>query len=132
MELFELFFATIAFAMGLDSPNIRHVMHWGPPADIETYIQEVGRSGRDGKPATAMLFYTPVDFCGRPGVSSSMKEYCINKSECRRKVLMRDFGITGRIRYPATKCLCCDVCNHMLLWILPSSRILCVLQGVSR
>ena len=103
-------FATIAFAMGLDSPNIRHVMHWGPPADIETYIQEVGRSGRDGKPATAILFYIPVDFRGRPGVSPSMKEYCINTSEYRRKVLMRNFGITGRITYPATKCLCCDMC----------------------
>lgn len=103
-------FAIIAFAMGLDSPNIRHVMHWGPPADIETYIQEVGRSGRDGKPATAILFYTPVDFRGRPGVSPSMKEYCVNTSECRRKVLMRDFAITGPITYPATKCLCCDMC----------------------
>lgn len=35
-------FATIAFAMGLDSPNIRHTIHWGPPVDVETYIQEVG------------------------------------------------------------------------------------------
>ena len=105
-------FATIAFAMGLDSPNIRHVMHWGPPADIETYIQEVGRSGRDGRLATAILFYQPTDFRGRPGISNSMKAYCINASECRRKVLMRDFSVSGDggIEFPSRKCLCCDVC----------------------
>lgn len=103
-------FATIAFAMGLDSPNIRHIMHWGPPVDIKTYIQEVGRSGRDGKSATAILFYQPTDFRGRPGVSESMKEYCTNTTECRRKELIKDFGTTVGIKYPAKKCLCCDVC----------------------
>ena len=106
----QVVFATIAFAMGLDSPNIRHIVHWGPPADIETYLQEVGRSGRDGRSATAILFYQPTDFRGRPGVSESMRDYCINTHECRRKELMKQFGLTSGINYPTTKCLCCDVC----------------------
>ena len=37
---------TIAFGMGLDSPNVRHIIHWGPSSNIDSYIQEVGRCGR--------------------------------------------------------------------------------------
>ena len=103
-------FVTIAFAMGLDSPDIRHVLHWGPPADLETYVQEVGRSGRNGRPATAILLYQPTDFRGKPGVSDLMKAYCINTSSCRRGLLMEDFYSAGGIEYPSRKCMCCDVC----------------------
>ena len=39
---------TIAFGLGLDSPNVRKVIHWGPSSDIESYVQESGRVGRDG------------------------------------------------------------------------------------
>ena len=62
---------TIAFGMGLDSPNVRNVMHWGPSSDIESYVQESGRVGRDGEPANATLFYADTDFSGG-GVSSDM------------------------------------------------------------
>ena len=103
-------FATIAFAMGLDSPNIRHIMHWGPPTDIETYLQEVGRGGRDGQPATAILLYQPTDFRGKPGVTEAMKMYCTNTTACRREELMKYFDVAGSVTYPAKKCLCCDVC----------------------
>ena len=40
--------ATIVFGMGLDCENIREVIHWGPSSDIESYVQESGRAGRDG------------------------------------------------------------------------------------
>ena len=47
--------ATIAFGMGLDCPNVQRIIHWGPLSDLESYIQETGRAGRDGQAATATL-----------------------------------------------------------------------------
>jgi superfamily II DNA helicase RecQ len=42
--------------MGIDVPNIRVVIHWGPSNDIESYVQETGRGGKDGRPAKAILY----------------------------------------------------------------------------
>ena len=64
--------ATIAFGMGLDYPNIR-IIHWGPPSDIEAYVQETGRAGRDDLPATAELF-SSVPTYGHTGHTQSSHE----------------------------------------------------------
>jgi len=102
--------ATVAFSMGLDSPNIRKIIHWGPPGDLEMYLQQTGRGGRDGEQCVAILYYCPKDLQSEDIVKEEMREYCTNKTECRRKVLMAHFGGVEDFAQPDCKHLCCDVC----------------------
>ena len=67
----RLIIAINAFGMGIDCPDIRRIIHWGMPNTLEEYVQETGRSGRDGESSTAILYQ------GKGGryANKKMKDY---------------------------------------------------------
>ncbi|KAK3082845.1 hypothetical protein FSP39_006929 [Pinctada imbricata] len=105
----KLLFATEAYSMGTDAPNIRRIVHIGPPSSLDTYMQEVGRGGRDGEDCDALLYYNASDI-GK-NVTSMMPEvceFCISNT-CRRTFLGMHFGMQHD-HDTVSLHRCCDIC----------------------
>ena len=103
--------ATIAFGMGVDTSNIRHVIHWGAPHTIEMYVQESGRCGRDGLNSTSTIYYTGTDFAGFSTSTPDVRAYCLNTVQCRRQQLMAHFIVEAApVGKPELAHDCCDIC----------------------
>ena len=107
----RVLFATIAFGMGINIPDIQRVIHYGPSKNIEEYVQESGRGGRDGNQCHAVLYTYPG--CTRGHVSEEMKSYCKNTDVCRCHTLFRYFPST--FSGPSTMHACCDICETWCL-----------------
>lgn len=102
-------FATQSLSMGVDCPNIRQVIHWQVPRTLEAYFQEVGRAGRDGAPAAAILLYSSGmlkdTFC-----SLSVQDFCTNPTnECLRGKVLKYFSISYDSENLDRNC--CSVCS---------------------
>ncbi|HSD57768.1 MAG TPA: RecQ family ATP-dependent DNA helicase, partial [Methanotrichaceae archaeon] len=117
----DIVVATIAFGMGIDKPDIRFVIHYDLPKNMETYSQETGRAGRDGLRSDCILFFgygdtKKIEYLIGQGNDEEQKRisyvklqdmvnFC-DSHECRRRALLGYFGEA----YEEDNCGSCDNC----------------------
>ncbi len=111
--------ATVAFGMGIDKSNVRWVIHFNLPKNIEGYYQEIGRAGRDGLNSDTILYYNIADLVlltkfAQEGNLAKINLEKLKRMQqfaeadiCRRKILLSYFGET-----PQENCGNCDVCEN--------------------
>ena len=116
----QIVVATVAFGMGIDKPNVRFVVHYDLPKNIESYYQETGRAGRDGLPAEALLLFGYGDIAISRGLIEKGGNPEQNRIEIHKLNAMVAYAESGSCRRRALlgyfaealleDCGNCDIC----------------------
>ena len=90
----RVIFATVAFGMGVASPCVERIIHFGVPRTMESFFQDSGLAGRDGRPATSTLYFNNNDIGANvEGMQPVMRDYGKNpQNVCKRKIVLSHFG----------------------------------------
>jgi ATP-dependent DNA helicase RecQ/Werner syndrome ATP-dependent helicase len=119
--------ATVAFGMGIDKPDTRRIIHYGPPKTVEEYYQQIGRAGRDGLKAECLMFVSDGDFDRYKGdfyvgglrgqakdamlkSIDALRTFSLDVETCRRKALLNFFHEVPSF---GERCGTCDSCQRL-------------------
>lgn len=108
-----------SFSMGLDVKGVDNIIHYGPANDLDDYLQETGRAGRDLHHQCHAVLIKYKRCLGSKNISNDMKEY-VKTKQCRRKTLLGPF--TAGVEPSEPLHICCDTCSMMC-------RCLCTCTG---
>lgn len=99
--------ATSTAGMCGNFKGVYHVLNYGPPKDMDAFVQQFGRAGRDGKTSMALLLFNGRQ-CQK--LDSDVKNYITNTDKCRRECLLNAYNSKPS---PCVKHLCCDICDKL-------------------